>query len=124
MRRIVLLSRAPGRRYGARSRYTVNKYSIERERTREIVGGFSCIHRRRVTLSPERRDVAHKGEHATARRHTTAPQPAAEFVALLHAAQLSAAQVQHIQRHYGAAAVTTVRAHPYRLAQDIDGVSF
>ncbi|HKA55075.1 MAG TPA: AAA family ATPase [Candidatus Binatia bacterium] len=68
--------------------------------------------------------MAHKGEHATARRRTAAAQPSAEFVALLQAAHLSAAQVQHIQRHYGAAAVTTVRAHPYRLAQEIDGVSF
>ena len=67
--------------------------------------------------------MAHKGEHATARRGTT-PQPSAEFVALLQAAQLSATQVQRIRHHYGAAASATVRAHPYRLAQEIDGVSF
>lgn len=67
--------------------------------------------------------MVRKGEHATVRRRTT-PQPSAEFVALLQAAQLSAAQVQHIHHHYGAAASATVRAHPYRLAQEIDGVSF
>jgi exodeoxyribonuclease V alpha subunit len=67
--------------------------------------------------------LARKSEHATGRRRTT-PQPATEVAALLQAARLSTAQVQHIQHHYGATAATAVRAHPYRLAQEIDGVSF
>lgn len=67
--------------------------------------------------------MARKGEHATSRRRTT-PQPSAEFAELLQAAQLNAAQVQHIQHRYGVRASATIRAHPYRLAQDIDGVSF
>ena len=67
--------------------------------------------------------MAHKGEHATSRRRA-GPQPAAELTELLQAAQLNAAQVEHIQHHYGVRAAATIRAHPYRLAQDIDGVSF
>ncbi|MBI3796374.1 MAG: hypothetical protein HY268_05295 [Deltaproteobacteria bacterium] len=63
--------------------------------------------------------MARKGEHTTSQRRTT-PQPTAEFAELLQAAQLNAAQVAHIQHHYGARASVTIRAHPYRLAQDID----
>jgi len=67
--------------------------------------------------------LARKGEHAAGRQHTPSPSPA-EFTALLQAAQLNATQVEQIQHHYGARVSVTIRTHPYRLAQDINGVSF
>ncbi len=67
--------------------------------------------------------MARKGEHATIRRHPTL-QSSEELMTLLQAAHLSTTQVQHITHHYGTAASAAIRAHPYRLVQEIDGISF
>ena len=50
--------------------------------------------------------------------------PAPEFLALLQAAHLTPSHIREIRRRYGAAAHTTVQAHPYRLVRDIAGISF
>src|SRR5438034_4809538 len=48
---------------------------------------------------------------------------APEFLALLQAAHLTPSHMREIRRRYGAAAHTTVQAHPYRLVRHITGMS-
>ncbi|NOT56759.1 MAG: hypothetical protein HOP18_19340, partial [Deltaproteobacteria bacterium] len=53
----------------------------------------------------------------------TAP-PQSDVVALLRTAELPATRIQQIRRRYGDTVEQAVRSHPYRLVQDIAGVSF
>lgn len=50
--------------------------------------------------------------------------PAPELRSVLEAAQLSPTQLTAIERRYGARAADALRAHPYRLVQEIPGISF
>src|SRR5215813_13706936 len=50
--------------------------------------------------------------------------PAPEFRAVLEAAQLSPTQLTAVDRRYGARAVAVLRAHPYRLVEEIPGIGF
>ena len=49
---------------------------------------------------------------------------AGEVVTVLHAAELPASRIQQIRRRYGDRVEQVIRSHPYRLVQDIAGVSF
>ena len=53
----------------------------------------------------------------------TAP-PTGDVVALLRTAELPATRIQQIRRRYGESVEQAIRSHPYRLVQDIAGVSF
>jgi exodeoxyribonuclease V alpha subunit len=59
----------------------------------------------------------------TSSSRPTAPPPG-DVVALLRTAELPATRIQQIRRRYGEAVDQAIRAHPYRLVQDIAGVSF
>jgi len=69
--------------------------------------------RRRETIVPQRRPA-----------RGASPPTSAELHSALQAAQLNAAQLTAIERRYGARAAAALRAHPYRLVQEIPGVSF
>jgi exodeoxyribonuclease V alpha subunit len=59
----------------------------------------------------------------TSSSRPTAPPPG-DVVALLRTAELPATRIQQIRRRYGEAVDQAIRAHPYRLVQDIAAVSF
>jgi exodeoxyribonuclease V alpha subunit len=50
--------------------------------------------------------------------------PAGDVVAVLHTAELPASRIHQIRRRYGDNVEQAIRSHPYRLVQDIAGVSF
>lgn len=50
--------------------------------------------------------------------------PTVDTVAVLQKAAISATHIQQIRRHYGANIDKVIRAHPYRLVHDIEGLSF
>ena len=82
--------------------------------------GHSPVDERSVPLARTRVSVVHP--RPSSRRAWRSPAP--DFRAVLEAAQLSSAQRTAIEQRYGARAAEVLRAHPYRLVQEIPDISF